>query len=112
MHQDSPPGTQGRQPGEPEEGTLRAVTRQETRPSARHTLTQPKDARERVTRTLHMGARQDARYAPVRPLCERDHCIGACVGVCIWRALGTHQVITLTVELGVDSGTRLYCNML
>ena len=30
MCQDSPPGTQGRKPGEPEAGTLRAVTRQET----------------------------------------------------------------------------------
>ena len=30
-HQDSPPGTQGRQPGKSERGTLRAVTRQEAR---------------------------------------------------------------------------------
>ena len=37
MHQDSPPGTQGRQPGKPEAGTLRAVTRQETRQQARRT---------------------------------------------------------------------------
>ena len=58
MHQDSPPpppGTQGRQPGKPEEGTLRAVTRQENRQSARQTLTQPKDARERVSHILRMG---------------------------------------------------------
>ena len=46
--------------------------------------------------------------APICPLRKRDHCIAVCIGVCIGYESGmhrctdrgTHQVITLSVELG------------
>ena len=102
MHQYSPPGTQGRQPGKPEAGTLRAVTRKETRQPARQTRgsTQADSCFKGVHPSLTMGSKLSARGFLVRVLSPRV------------RESGMRHTVISDSLIGLCSTTvRIYMNI-